>query len=641
MLTDGVKLGQAAAEIKAGRKKEARALLREVLVNDINNLTAWELLVDAAYNQDEEAYCLNRILKIRPYHPWAGERLAALNSAGQSTPAFYPESSPAAAQPKRAKEKKVKVKKEKEIKDGKKRNNRTFFLVSFAFLYLLCLGLITTTLSSIGYFYDPSGAQTSTAIAGHNLACQNLIEQAIKASGDYCNQIGAEKVCYGNITIQAELQPDANQRFSERGDTIDISLLQSLSASPLDPDNNQWGIAIFKVLANLPRSLPGQLVTMIVFGNTSLDRSGQGLESFYFSSEFGEILCEKVPYYGILVTMPDGAGVRFTVNGAELTLLGNASLRAVKNDEMVVSLYSGSGRIVSAGKEQYFGAGHEVTVQLGGPNGSDAISTPSAPMLLSSDELNLSCTMTGQACSQSDITPVSQKEAEVDVMSGLGITPTPTGTQISTRTRLSLFTPSITPRLIRTPAPPRTPTSLPNRTQPNLPTSTPHAPTAATNRPGSTSTSVPTNTPVPAPTKINAPPTDTSTPQSSLACDVSIGSLSPSSADLSVDVTNNNASGSLTIDHLEVWWVNYPTSQFLQKVLFDGSEIWSGNDRVPTTQFPEEFGWTGNASNRQIDAGSTKTLLIRFHDNQDLSVTGHPRVHVTFYPGCDLDRSYP
>jgi len=639
MQTDEAKLTQAAEEIKAGRKKEARTLLRDVLVNDINNLEAWELLVEAAFNPDEEIYCLNRILNIRPNHPWAAERLAALKPPSRSTPAFYPESSPATAPAGRVKENKIK--KEKKIKEKKKKSYRGLFLVAFAFFYLLCLGLITSTLSGIGYFYDPSGAETSTAIAEHNSACQNLIQRAIQVSGDFCNQIGAEKVCYGNITLQAELQPDANQRFSERGDTIDISLLRRLSASPLDLDNNQWGIAIFKVLANLPRSLPGQLVTMIVFGNTSLDRGDQGLESFYFSSEYGKILCEKVPYDGILVNMPDGAGVRFNVNGTELTLLGNASLRAIKNEEMVVSLYSGSGRIVSAGRERYFGAGHEVTVQLGGANGSEAISTPSLPRMLSPEELDLSCTMTNQTCSQTDVTPVSQKQAEVDVMSGLGLTPTATWTETSTRTRMHLITPTNTPRLVRTPTPYRTPTPSPKPTDSKLPSSMPPASTGVTIPPAATATLPPPASSTPQPTKTKTPTPVNTTAAPPPACNVDLGSLNPSGADLSVDVTNNNGSGSLTISHLEIWWVNNPASQFLRKVSFGGSEIWSGNDSVPTTRMPEEFAWTGNAASRQIEAGSTKTLLIQFHDDQDLTVAGHPRVHITFYAGCDVDRSYP
>jgi hypothetical protein len=339
--------------------------------------------------------------------------------------------------------------------------------------------------------------------------------------------------------------------------------------------------------------------------------------------------------------MPDGAGVRFNVNGAELTLLGNASLRAIKNDKMVVSLYSGSGRIVSAGQEQYFGAGHEVAVELGGANGSEAISTPSFPQMLSPEELDLSCTMTNQTCSQLDVTPVSPKVAEGNVLAGLGIAPTPTGSATVTRAHISLFTPSKTIRLVRTPTPYRTPTRPAQPTLPSLPAQTLPPTSAATNPPEVTATPVPPSTPTPRPTRTTAPPTSTSTPQPVPVCNVSIGSLNPNGADLSVDVTNNNGSGSLTINHLEVWWVNNPASQFLQKVSFGGGEIWSGNDSVPTTRFPEEFGWTGSPASRQLDAGSTKTLLIRFHEDQDLSVAGHPRVHITFFSGCDQDRSYP
>jgi hypothetical protein len=77
-----LKLQKAAEFIKAGHKNEARQLLRDILVADQNNLAAWELLAYAANNIQEETYCLNRILKLRPDHPWAKQRLVC--------PAAYP-----------------------------------------------------------------------------------------------------------------------------------------------------------------------------------------------------------------------------------------------------------------------------------------------------------------------------------------------------------------------------------------------------------------------------------------------------------------------------------------------------------------------------------------------------------------------
>ena len=260
----------------------------------------------------------------------------------------------------------------------RKRQESIFVLLFGAFLSFICVGIVGFALYLGGYnpFVLPFNL-TATALSQRNASCQVLINKAIQSSDSFCGETNSNNVCYGNTTIRAELAPDATQRFSERGDIVAVNELRRLSAAPLNLENDEWGIAVFKVIANLPRSLPGETITMVVFGNTTLDKESGGLESFYFFNELGQIACEAVPSDGLMLTSPDGSGLRINVNGTELTLKGNANLKAVKNGEMEVSLFSGSGRIVSNGQEQYFGAGQKVSVELGGENGTQSISGPS------------------------------------------------------------------------------------------------------------------------------------------------------------------------------------------------------------------------------------------------------------------------
>ena len=159
------------------------------------------------------------------------------------------------------------------------------------------------------------------------------------------------------------------------GDIIGVNQIESISASVLNPAMNEWGIAILRVISNLPRSLPGETITMVVFGNTTLENSGS-LETYYFYSGLGKVACDQIPFDGLMVTMPEGTGIHFVVNGSELTLMGNASLRADQNGSMDVSLYSGSGLISSDGQQTVFTAGQSVSVPLGGLNGTDSIGPP-------------------------------------------------------------------------------------------------------------------------------------------------------------------------------------------------------------------------------------------------------------------------
>ena len=71
----GELLRDAAEHLKADRKDAAREVLREALDLDRNNLATWELLWHAAYNIEEEAFSLKRILSIDPRHVAAKKRL--------------------------------------------------------------------------------------------------------------------------------------------------------------------------------------------------------------------------------------------------------------------------------------------------------------------------------------------------------------------------------------------------------------------------------------------------------------------------------------------------------------------------------------------------------------------------------------
>ena len=302
------------------------------------------------------------------------------------------------------------------IKAGEGSNPRKYgrsvvpeVIVIIGLLGTLCIGLLAFALFR----------SNNPPVDSGQASCQKLIDKAISFTGNYCNQIGTNKGCYGNTTIQAQMVANSNERFSKRGDIADVSQIQSISAAPLNLSTDEWGIAVFRVLANLPGSVPGETATLMVFGNTKLDKISNGLDSFYFSSELGQIVCDKVPFDGILINMPNGVGWTFNVNGTELTLIGNASLKANTNGNMEVSLYNGAGQIISSGQRQYFGAGQKVSVNLGGPNGNQAISPPSKPVPLTSEELKVACTMTGNYCKADAISTVDAAQAQTIVQTGL------------------------------------------------------------------------------------------------------------------------------------------------------------------------------------------------------------------------------
>jgi len=385
---------------------------------------------------------------------------------------------------------------------------------------------------------------------------------------------------------------------------------------------------------------------MVVFGNTTLDNESGGLESFYFSSELGQIACEKVPFDGLMITSPDGSGIRINVNGAELTLMGNASLRAIKNGEMEVTIFRGSGRIVSKGQEQYFGAGQKVTVQLGGENGNQSIGAPSKPEPLTQEELEMACTMTGKYCSQSEIVPVSEAEALQQVQTEITSTPTQIPTQTLTRipsptivpTNTILVLPSSTSSPTRTPIYTPTKSRTPTRTRTPNPTLTSTNPPTRTNTPSLTPTLTPTQTSTLTPT-LTFTPTPTLSPTSTpisptepICGSVSLGALTnPNTNELGMDITNNSGS-TITINRLFAFWVKSPTSQKLDRLLLDGNLIWNISDTDSPSDIPTEGDWRGGADLTIPDA-TARNFVIQFQD--DLQSSGY-EVHVVFDTGCQV-----
>ncbi|MEW6093842.1 MAG: hypothetical protein AB1531_07760 [Chloroflexota bacterium] len=640
-----LKLQEAARFIKAGQKNQARQLLRDILISDYDCLKAWELLVYATYNIKEEAYCLERILALRPDHPWARQLLDAINQPAQTKQAVQEDKTPLPkSEPSTAKSTPA-PSPAQQMRPPKTQPRRSRMAPLLLGMAIIC------SVSVLGFFLFVTGLplsmasvqQTRTAIANRQVVCHELIQRALEASEDYCNRIDSNSVCYGNYTILAELIPDAALRFSERGDIVGVNLLRRLSVSPLNLDTQEWGIAIFKVLANLPRSLPGETVTLIVFGNTTIDNQSQNLESFYFSSGFGELVCEEVPFDGIMLSMPDGTGIEFTVNGSELTLFGNASLSAVQNGEMNIKLFSGSGQIASNGQTQSFGAGQQVNVPLGGANGVEAIGPPSAPVPLSPEDLVLACTMTDQYCSEEDILPVSADEAQETLEARLFSTPTPQHTSTRTSTPTISQTPSqtftstitFTPTTTSTSSKTSTKTLTPTKTRTSTRTFTPSRTPSVSFTPSRTATPTlsPTRTNTGAITFTPSPtrsPTITFTRTDTVpVCPISAGSLGTSdSKTLSINLTNESSSA-VVLNGITVSWVE-SAGQVLKDIRLAGMKIADADDDNSSTNVPGEIPWFGTVSDRTIPAWATRTMEIRFQF--DIESTGYS---VSIYINAD------
>lgn len=113
---------------------------------------------------------------------------------------------------------------------------------------------------------------TSVPISAQQDTCPDIVQRALNIAGEACGGTARNQVCYGNLRLDAQ-GSGADFRFKQIGDRAGIANLRSLTTYPLDEKTGEWGIAVMKVQANLPDSLPGQNLTFILFGDATLENA--------------------------------------------------------------------------------------------------------------------------------------------------------------------------------------------------------------------------------------------------------------------------------------------------------------------------------------------------------------------------------
>lgn len=111
---------------------------------------------------------------------------------------------------------------------------------------------------------------TVVAVA-QDATCPTIVQQALAATDEACAGTGRNEACYGNISLQAQPQPGVSDfNFTKPGDLVNVAGVQTLTLSELDQANDTWGVALMKLQANLPDTLPGQNVTFLLFGDVEI-----------------------------------------------------------------------------------------------------------------------------------------------------------------------------------------------------------------------------------------------------------------------------------------------------------------------------------------------------------------------------------
>lgn len=112
---------------------------------------------------------------------------------------------------------------------------------------------------------------TITVIAQDS--CSAFITDALTTLDNICETTGRNELCYGNMLVSVTTISGDKVDFSEPGKIMPILDISSIRTSPF-AEPNQWGIALMRIQANIPDTLPGQNVTFLLFGDVSLSNAG-------------------------------------------------------------------------------------------------------------------------------------------------------------------------------------------------------------------------------------------------------------------------------------------------------------------------------------------------------------------------------
>ena len=113
----------------------------------------------------------------------------------------------------------------------------------------------------------------TTALA-QDATCSAIVQQALADVQQDCAPTGRNQACYGYVALNATPREGVQDfTFTKAGDLANVADIGTLRLSALDTAKNTWGIALMKLQANLPDTLPGQNVTFLLFGDVQIDNA--------------------------------------------------------------------------------------------------------------------------------------------------------------------------------------------------------------------------------------------------------------------------------------------------------------------------------------------------------------------------------
>ena len=109
--------------------------------------------------------------------------------------------------------------------------------------------------------------------------CPAIVEEALAQMQSACEGVDRNNACYGNTFVEASFADD-QVSFAAPRDRADLAQLESIRTAPLDNESGVWGISVLNIQANIPNTLPGQGVIMLLLGDTEVTNQVAAEDAF-------------------------------------------------------------------------------------------------------------------------------------------------------------------------------------------------------------------------------------------------------------------------------------------------------------------------------------------------------------------------
>lgn len=159
------------------------------------------------------------------------------------------------------------------------------------------------------------GCVLSLVSIGFSIAqgtCPTLVEQALQAMGENCENVERNNACYGYNQVRAEFSEAVGEDFfAQPADTAALNIIESIQTAEMNSDLSLWGVAVLNLQANIPNSLPGQSVKFVLLGDVEVENAVEPDEGFEQSD-------------GVSTTATSTANIR-SGPGLSFNVIGGAS----------------------------------------------------------------------------------------------------------------------------------------------------------------------------------------------------------------------------------------------------------------------------------------------------------------------------